>query len=88
MGGAEGGGGLGERLGLGPGAVLRLSLPLPATVTQALTTAEAQHPAAAGWLVRAGLPLPAVYRAGQRLSGGAQLAPGDVLDLVLVIAGG
>ncbi len=82
------GGAWAGRLGLEHGAILKLPLTPPATVTAALTTAATQHPSAAPWLLRDGLPLPAVYRRGQRLSATAPLADGDVLDLVLVIAGG
>ena len=57
--------------------------------TTELATAAA-HPGAAHLLVpeAESEPVPAVYRAGRRLAAEDLVSTGDVLDLVLAIAGG
>lgn len=74
---------LAERLGSEP-----LVLDLPATLLEVLETAEARRPRCAGWLVRGGAPVPAVFRGGTRVTAAERVADGDELVLVLAIRGG
>jgi aldehyde:ferredoxin oxidoreductase len=65
-----------------------LELALPASVQEILRAAAAEKPPARAQLLRAGEPVPAVWRAGRRLAAGDRVAAGDVLDLVTAISGG
>ena len=67
---------LARRLGGG-----RVALELPAPVAEVLAAADPR-------LVREGRPLPLVFRDGRRLEADAAVRAGEVLDLVMAIAGG
>lgn len=81
------GGALGQALRAGD-ARGRFELALPCSVREALGTIAARHPALAPALVRAGEPVPSVWRAGARLAPEEAVRAGDVLELVTAIAGG
>ncbi|MBL8862166.1 MAG: hypothetical protein JNK02_09150 [Planctomycetes bacterium] len=74
------------------GAVLQAPCPvelaLPATLADVLEAAARARPAARGWLVRDGIPLPTATRASVRLQGADLVQDGDALDLVLALSGG
>ena len=75
---------LGEKLG----AEAQVELELPASAGAVLEAAAERYPGAARWLVRAGEPVPHVFRDGRRVAAADRVADGDVLDLVVAIAGG
>jgi hypothetical protein len=53
-----------------------------------LLHAASENPPASDHLLRAGEPVPTVWRSGHRLAAGDPVAAGDVLQLVTAIAGG
>jgi len=69
-----------------------LEVPLPAggcTLTELLTALAKAHPRVRGLLFTpSDRLLPSVWRTGALVGAQAQVAPGDVLDVVLVIGGG
>lgn len=69
-----------------------LEVPLPAdgcTLTELCRSLAERHPRARGLLFTpSGRLLPSVWRAGALVGGDGRVAPGDVLDVVLVIGGG
>jgi aldehyde:ferredoxin oxidoreductase len=65
-----------------------VEMALPARLLEVLARAESSSPALRGRLVARGEPVPAVWRAGERLEADALVAAGDVLDLVTAIGGG
>jgi hypothetical protein len=65
-----------------------LFLELPATLVEVLEAAAHSVPEAGTWLVRAGEPVPAVYRNGARVGAHDLVRAGDQLDLVLALPGG
>ncbi|HJO25767.1 MAG TPA: aldehyde ferredoxin oxidoreductase N-terminal domain-containing protein [Planctomycetota bacterium] len=75
-------------LGLALGRDTRVAALLPVTATGFLREIAASRPAAASLLLRAGQPLPAIYRAGRRLGPSSPIETGDTLDLVLAVSGG
>jgi hypothetical protein len=76
---------LGDRLG----PRFAVSVELPATVGDVLRGAARERPSAGGLLLTEdGRPVPAVYRGGRRVAASDAVADGEVLDLVLSLAGG
>lgn len=69
-------------------APLAVDLELPATALDVLAAAAQARPAARTWLVRAGVAVPTVWRAGRRLGADDLARDGDALDLVVAISGG
>ncbi|HIG86033.1 MAG TPA: hypothetical protein EYQ25_03230 [Planctomycetes bacterium] len=71
------------------GSTSRVQLDLPAFPSAVLAALALEHKGAA-WLLRdrAGIALPAIWRAGVPLGPGSLVFSGDQLDLVLVIPGG
>jgi aldehyde:ferredoxin oxidoreductase len=85
----EASGPLGAALGAGG---LRVSLPLPASLSEVFQAACAVQPALARQLftgpAAARTPLPSAWREGRRLAEGKPVQAGDSLLLISVIAGG
>ena len=72
---------------LGPADSVELDLPAP--LSAVLDALAREHPRAAHLLRRAdGAAVPTAYRAGRALQPSHSVADGDVLDLVVAIAGG
>jgi aldehyde:ferredoxin oxidoreductase len=65
-----------------------ITLPLPAPLLAVLEAAARAHADAADWLVRDGEPLPAAWRAGERVGPRELVRDGDRLELVLAVSGG
>jgi len=78
----------GGELGSALGEACEVELELPASVQDVLLRAAGERASAREHLFARGEPVPAVWRAGQRLSARDLVATGDVLELVTAIAGG
>jgi hypothetical protein len=75
-------------LGSALGGPLEVELELPAPVEEVLRRAAERRSTAGERLFAGGGLVPAVWRAGRRLSARDAVAPGDVLELVTAISGG
>jgi len=75
-------------LGVALAAPLELELPLPARALDVLHAAAVARPAARAWLVRDGVAVPVVSRAGVRIAPEAWVEAHDVLDLTVALSGG